>query len=56
MPAVTKYFASLRGNLLVLVSSLTLWKFVLQIVSPYKSLYVFALGGSGITIGILSTT
>jgi MFS family permease len=56
MSDLTEYFTSLRGNLLVIVSSLIIWKFVLQMVSPYESIYVFAIGGSGVTIGILSTT
>jgi MFS family permease len=41
--------------LLVLVFSLMIWKFMLQMVSPYESVYVFAIGGSGVTLGILST-
>jgi MFS family permease len=51
-----KIFGLLRGNILVLVSSLVIWEFVLQIVTPYEALYIFALGGSGVTLGILSTT
>jgi MFS family permease len=56
MSRLSEYFSSLRGNILVLISSLVIWQFVLQMVSPYESLYVFALGGSGVTLGLLSTT
>ncbi len=56
MSRLSEYFSTLKGNLLVLVISLIIWKSVLQMVSPYESLYVFALGGSGVTLGILSTT
>ena len=55
MSRITEYCPSLRGNLLVLVFSLMIWKFMLQMVSPYESVYVFAIGGSGVTLGILST-
>ena len=55
MSRLTKYCPSLRGNLLVLVVGLMIWKFVLQMISPYESVYIFALGGSGITLGVLST-
>jgi MFS family permease len=56
MLILAKYFASFTGNVIVLVYSLIIWKFVLQLVSPYESIYVFALGGSGLTLGILSIT
>ncbi len=55
MALIAKYCPSLKGNLLVLVSSLMILKFALQMVSPYESVYVFAIGGSGLTLGILST-
>lgn len=56
MIEIREYLAPLKGNLLVLVSSLIIWRFVLQMVSPYEALYIFAIGGSGVALGILSTT
>jgi MFS family permease len=56
MSGLREYFAPLRGNMLVLASSLIVWHFVLQMVQPYETLYIFAIGGSGVTLGILSTT
>ena len=53
---IREYLAPLKGNILVLVSSLMMWHFVLQMVSPYEALYIFAIGGSGVALGILSTT
>jgi len=49
------FFAPLSGNLLVLVTSLTIWTFVYQMIGPYESLYLFALGGSGVILSLIST-
>jgi len=51
---ISKYCPSLKGNLLVLLASLMIWKFVLQMISPYESVYVFAIGGTGVTLGIIT--
>ena len=56
MIEIREYLAPLKGNILVLVSSLMMWHFVLQMVSPYEALYIFSIGGSGVALGILSTT
>lgn len=49
------FFTPLSGNLLVLVTSLTIWTFVYQMIGPYESLYLFALGGSGVILSVIST-
>lgn len=49
-----EYLAPLKGNLLVLVSSMIVWNFTLQMVSTYEPLYVFALGGSGAALGAIT--
>ena len=56
MIEIREYLAPLKGNILVLVSSLMMWHFVLPMVSPYEALYIFSIGGSGVALGILSTT
>jgi len=56
MSGIREYLASLRGNLLVLISSMIVWNFVLQMVSTYEPLYVFALGGSGVALGLLTAS
>ena len=56
MSGLREYLAPLRGNLLVLISSMIVWNFVLQMVSTYEPLYVFALGGSGVALGLLTAS
>lgn len=56
MSRLREYLAPLRGNVLVLVVSMLIWNFMLQMVSTYEALYIFALGGSGVALGVLSTT
>jgi MFS family permease len=50
-----RLFSPLKGNLLVLIVSTLIWTFISQMVSPYESIYIFALGGTGLTLGILSS-
>ena len=47
-------FSPLKGNLLV-VSILGL-TFTSELVQPYEPIYIFALGGTGAVIGIISAT
>jgi MFS family permease len=56
MSSIREYLAPLRGNLLVLISSMIVWNFVLQMVSTYEPLYVFALGGTGAALGLLTAS
>jgi MFS family permease len=56
MSGIREYLAPLRGNLLVLISSMIVWNFVLQMVSTYEPLYVFALGGTGAALGLLTAS
>ncbi len=54
MSVVKEYLTVLRGNILVLVSSMIIWNFMLQMVFTYEALYIFAIGGSGVILGGLS--
>ncbi len=55
MSGIREYLSLLKGNVLVLLVSLLIWNFMLQLVSTYEALYIFALGGSGVSLGFLST-
>lgn len=44
----------LRGNLLILVSSMVIWQFSVNIAQPYLALYVISLGGTSEAIGIVN--
>jgi MFS family permease len=53
---IRELLSPLTGNLLVLVVSLLGMTFTSEMVQPYKPLYIFALGGTGAVIGIISAT
>jgi MFS family permease len=50
---LVKEFAFVRGNFLILLASWTLMNFASAIPETYYSLYVLALGGSEVVIGII---
>lgn len=49
-----EHFGFIRGNLLVLSISSGLWRMASHLVNPFFPLYVLALGGSYVSIGIIS--
>ena len=53
--SIKRFFSPLRGNLLALTLSITLWLFPHMMVTPYESLYFLALGGSGALLGLMNT-
>jgi DHA1 family tetracycline resistance protein-like MFS transporter len=53
---IAKEFSFVQGNLLILLASWTLMNFASSIPDTYYSLYVLALGGTEVVIGIIGFT
>jgi MFS family permease len=51
---IRSLFSPLKGNLLVLVISMIIWTFTYQMIQTYETLYIFALGGTGAVLSLLS--
>lgn len=54
MHSVKRFFQLLKGNLQILTISTLIWTFFQQIIAPYEVLYIFSLGGSGVTLSIIT--
>ncbi|MEM2094419.1 MAG: MFS transporter [Candidatus Bathyarchaeia archaeon] len=55
MHVLRELFSPLTGNLRVLILSLLIWSFFEQMILTYEPLYVFALGGSGLVLGFITS-